>query len=121
MALYENLPVYRVAYDLLRKTYRLCIGMQRTYRFTLGEQVQSQMTELMLNIYRANSVRDKPAHIRKARENAVAVRLLLRVAHDEKQIAMKRFIEVNDDIESISKQLTAWEKSMSIGQPPQEE
>jgi hypothetical protein len=121
MALYENLPVYKVAYDLLREIYRISIDMQRTYRFTLGERVQKEMTELMLNIYRANSVREKTAHIRAARENVVVVRLLLRVAHEEKQIILRRFVEVNDKIESISKQLTAWEKSTINNSLPQAE
>jgi four helix bundle protein len=112
MALYENLPVYKVAYDLLMQTYRLCTNMERSYRYTLGERIQKEMTELMLNIYRANSDRDKRAHLQAAKENITVVRLLCRVAHDSKQIQMKHFIHVNEQIESISKQLTAWGKSV---------
>ncbi|MDR2005368.1 MAG: four helix bundle protein [Prevotella sp.] len=111
MALYENLPVYKVAYDLLLQIYRLCMDMERSYRFTLGERIQKEMTELMLNIYRANSNRDKKAYLQSAKENITVVRLLFRVAHDSKQIQMKHFIAVNEQIESISKQLTAWGKS----------
>jgi four helix bundle protein len=113
MALFENLPVYQVSYDLLRDIYRLCINMERTYRFTLGERIQKEMTDLLLNIYRANSTRDKSVFLSAARENAIVVRLLLRVAHDEKQISRKSFIMVNDKIESASKQLTAWGKSVN--------
>ena len=111
MALYENLPIYKVSYELLMQVYRLCSNMERTYRYTLGERVQKELTELMLNIYRANSTREKVEHIRKARENVVVVRLLFRVAHDSKQIGLKMFVVISEQIESISKQLTAWEKS----------
>ncbi|GHT14871.1 hypothetical protein FACS189426_21840 [Bacteroidia bacterium] len=111
MALYENLPVYKVAYDLLVQTYRLCMNMERSYRFTLGERIQNEMTELLLHIYRANSNRDKKAYLQSAKENITVVRLLFRVAHDSDQVHLKHFIVVNEHIESISKQLTAWEKS----------
>jgi hypothetical protein len=111
MALYENLPVYKVAYDLLMHVYKLCMSMERSYRYTLGERIQKEMTELMLNIYRANCVREKKAYLQAAKENITVVRLLFRVAHDSKQVQMKHFIHVNEQIESISKQLTAWEKS----------
>lgn len=112
MALYENLPVYKVSYDLLMQVYRLSSNMERTYRYTLGERIQTEMTELMLNIYRANSVYNKTVHIQTARENITVVRLLFRVAHDSNQIGIKPFISVNEQIESISKQLAAWGKSV---------
>jgi hypothetical protein len=111
MALYENLPVYKVSYDLLMQVYKLSSGMERTYRYTLGERIQKEMTELLLNIYRANCVRSKAGHIQAGRENITVVRLLFRVAHDSKQVGIKAFIAVNEQIESISKQLAAWEKS----------
>ncbi|NDW18742.1 four helix bundle protein [Dysgonomonas sp. 216] len=111
MALYENLPVYKVAYDLLLQVYRLCTNMERSYRYSLGERIQKEMTELILNIYRANSSREKKTYIQAAKENITVVRLLFRVAHDSKQLQVKHFVSVNEQIESISKQLTAWGKS----------
>ncbi|GHT77607.1 hypothetical protein AGMMS50262_19060 [Bacteroidia bacterium] len=57
-------------------------------------------------------MREKLPHIKTARENVVVIRLLFRAAHDSKQIGMKQFVSVSEQIESISKQLTAWEKSM---------
>jgi hypothetical protein len=111
MALYETLPVYKDGYELMRFVYRACVHMERAYRFSLGERLQKEMTELLLNVYRANSVHEKVAHLRTARENILVVQLLFRVAHDENQVTMKRFIAASEKIESISKQLTAWEKS----------
>ena len=111
MALYENLPVYKAAYDLLLRVYKLCSHMHRTHRYTLGERVQEEMTELMLNIYRANSAREKKAIIQTARENTAAVKLLFRVLHDLDQLSLKQFISVSEQIEAVSKQLAAWGKS----------
>jgi len=113
MALYDNLPVYKVCYDMLRIIYRVCSTMERSYRFTLGEQLQNGMIEILRKIYRANSNYDKAKHIEAAREDLAVVRLLLRVAHDENQITLKKYIEISDMTESASKQLTAWFKSLN--------
>jgi disulfide oxidoreductase YuzD len=85
--------------------------MERTYRFTLGERLQKEMTDIFLNVYRANNVTDKTTHIEHARENVEIVRLLFRLAYDEKQFSTKQYVETNEKIESISKQLAAWKKS----------
>ncbi len=113
MAYYENLPVYKTAYGLLMQIYRLTGNMGRAYRYTLGERIQNEITELMLNVYRANSVYDKTVHLKKARENIIVVRLLFRIAHESRQVGLKTFVSVSEEIESVSKQLTAWEKSMT--------
>jgi hypothetical protein len=112
--LYSNLPVFKAAYELLRFVYRESGNMSRAYRFTLGENMQKAMSELMLNVYRANCNYDKQPHIVRARENAEMVRLMTRVAFDEHQITLKHSIFANDKIESISKQLTAWGRNFSI-------
>jgi len=110
MAQYEELPVYKVAYDLLNQILMLCVNMQRTHRYTLGERIINGMIDLLLNIYRANCINDKFGPIRAARENVMTVRLLFRTAFDLKQFGNKQFIALSEQIESISKQLTAWEK-----------
>jgi hypothetical protein len=109
--LYSNLPVFKSAYELLRFVYKESGNMSRAYRFTLGENMQKAMSELLLNVYRANCNYDKHPHIVRARENTEMVRLMLRVAFDEHQITLKHSIFANEKIESISKQLTAWGKN----------
>ena len=114
MALYDNLPVFKVSYDLLRSIYRICSRMERCFRFTLGERLQCDMIELITNIYRANTHTDKAPYLAKAREHLEVVRLLFRVAHDENQIVLKQYVIVCDMAESVSKQLTAWNKSLRL-------
>ena len=96
---------------MLRFVYRESGNMTRTYRFTLGENLQKAMSELLLNVYRANCDFNKTKHIALARENTEMVRLMLRVAFDEKQMNVKQYIFANERIESVSKQLTAWGKA----------
>jgi hypothetical protein len=42
------------------------------------------------------------------------VRLLLRLLQDLKQVKLETFVELNDKLESISKQLAAWAGSQKI-------
>jgi hypothetical protein len=41
----------------------------RDFKFTLGTQLRNECTDLILNIYRANSTRDKVPHIEQISEN----------------------------------------------------
>jgi len=110
MALSENLPVYKVSYDLLLLIYRFSVNMERTYRFTLGERLQDKTSDMLQYISIANSVYDKTKYIQQARMFLMDIRLATRIAHDLRQITSKQYLEVSDKIENISKQLTAWGK-----------
>jgi len=92
--------------------------MERCFRFTLGERLQNDTIEILKSIYRANSRYDKAQDIEAAREYLAVVRVLLRVAHEEKQIPLKKYIEICDMTESVSKQLTAWSKSARTPNAP---
>lgn len=111
MANYNNLPVYKVCYDLILQVFASSRHMQRDYRFTLGETIKEELISMITNIYRANSRHQKKELISKARENLEVVRLLMRLSHELKQIPLNTFVAANEKMESISKQLTAWEKS----------
>ncbi len=63
------------------------------------------------NIYRANSSQSKRPLLQAARENLEVVRLYLRLIKDLKQISLGKFVTLNEKIESVSKQLSAWQKS----------
>ncbi|MDR1698535.1 MAG: four helix bundle protein [Prevotellaceae bacterium] len=113
MALFEELPIFRVAYELLRTAYRLSSKMSRAYRFTLGESLQSDCKELLLCIYQANSSFDKSHSLSEARKRAIAAQLLLRIAHEEGEIDSKNYLRTSDILQNASKQLTAWHKSVT--------
>lgn len=108
MALYDQLPVYKVSYDLLLQLYQISAKMDRDYKFTLGEKIKNESTELIINIYTANTHEVKTEMLEKARENVEVIRLLLRIYKDLKQISVKDFIAVSQKLESCSKQINAW-------------
>lgn len=113
MALYNHLPVYKTSYDLLVDLFRFVKDFKRDYKYTLGESIKKEMIDMMMCVYRANSTSSKCPHIQQAREHVEVIRLLLRICNDLRQISLERFVALNQRIESVSKQLTAWQKSSS--------
>ncbi len=112
MAIYDNLPVFKAAYDLLIETYELCDKLAREYRYTLAERLKNDITEVMICIYRANATPDKSDNIAAARELVVSVKLYIRLLHDLRQLSVRRYALLSEKCESISKQLVSWNKSV---------
>ena len=111
MANYDNLPVYKAAYDLLIYVFKVGHNMERDYRYTLGEAVKKDISEVLILIYRANSATEKSEFITEAREGIVVVKLHLRLLCDLKQISVKAYAHASLLAESVSKQLAAWQKA----------
>ena len=113
MATYNHLPVYKTSYDLLVEIFQFTKNFNREYKYTIGESIKKETIEMIINIYRANSNYAKKPLIQAARENAEVIRLLFRLLKDLKQINLEKFVEINAKLESVSKQLSAWQKSQS--------
>ncbi|MDD2744938.1 MAG: four helix bundle protein [Candidatus Gracilibacteria bacterium] len=112
MVLATELNVYKTTYDLTLATFHVIKGFSREYKYTLGETIKRELLELAVLIYRANVSRHHRGDILTvSRERMEALRLLFRLAHDLKTIPLTHFVTLSESIESISKQLTAWEKS----------
>ena len=110
MALYFDLPVYKKTYDLLLDLFNLSSNLTKAYKYTLGERIQLEAIETILNIYKANAGIEKLQFISKSREHIEIIRLIVRILHDTKQISLKRMVVINEIIEEISKQLVGWQK-----------
>jgi len=113
MAVYNHLPVYKASYDLLVEIFQFTKNFNREYKYTIGDSIKKETTEMIINIYLANSSYAKKPLIQSARENAEVIRLLFRLLKDLKQISLEKFVEINEKLESVSKQLFAWQKSQS--------
>ncbi|NDV66416.1 four helix bundle protein [Bacteroides sp. 224] len=110
MAPYSNLPVYKAIYDLLLLVFKDSFNLQREYRYTIGEKLKSELTELVMLVYRANATKEKNIFIQEARERVELVKLNFRILHDLKQISLKQYVRYAEMAEGISKQLAAWQK-----------
>ncbi len=116
MALYNQLPVYKSSYDLLVHIFKYAKHFTKEYKYTIGESLKNETVDMITNIYRANSKNEKVALIQNARENVEVIRLYLRLIKDLQQINVRTFVALNEMIEGVSKQLTAWKKSCVIRQ-----
>lgn len=119
MAKYDELPVYKASYDLLICIFRFTKEFTREYKYTVGESLKKETIELITLIYRANSRRDKQETLQSARERVEVIRLFVRLMKDLRQVSLEKFVQVNKQIENVSKQLTGWHKSTgrSAGAP----
>lgn len=112
MAIYSELPVYKASYDLLVIIFDFSRQFTREYKYTIGEKLKSETVDMITNIYRANSREEKKDLLQRARENVEVVRLYMRLLRDLNQVSIRKFVEVNERIENVSKQLAGWQKSV---------
>lgn len=112
MALFSELPVFKLGYDLLLAIYERTKLFTREHKYTLGEKLKNETLELLINIYKANKSKQatRLQYIDTARQNIEVVRLLLRVAKDLKIIGIKGHVALNVQVEELSKQLSSWQK-----------
>lgn len=109
MALFTELPVYKLGYDLLIAIYDRTKLFQREHKYSLGERLKNETLELLINIYMANKSKkeERLCCIDKARQHLEIVRLLLRVAKDIRVIGIKGSVVLNVQVEELSKQLVS--------------
>jgi hypothetical protein len=114
LALFSDLPVYKATYDLLLAIFRFTKDFSKDYKYTVGESIKKETTELLTLIYRANVKRDKNEVLQEARERIEVIRLFIRLMKDMQQISIKQFVQINESVENVSKQLSGWQKSIKI-------
>lgn len=54
MATHTQLPIYKVAYDLLDVVTSLVKNMQRDFKRSIGEKISAECIEITVLIFRAN-------------------------------------------------------------------
>ena len=113
MALFSDLPVYKATYDLLLGIFRFTKDFSKDYKYTVGESIKKETLELLTLIYRANVKRDKNEVLQEARERIEVIRLFIRLMKDMQQISIKQFVQINESVENVSKQLSGWQKSIT--------
>ena len=113
MAHYQNLPVFKDAYDLLQSVYTVSRTFQRDFRYTIGEDLKKVLMTMMLCLFRANRSREKLCEVASCREHDEQVKIYLRILHDLKQLSLKQYVLLSERAEAISKQLAAWDKYLT--------
>lgn len=112
MALYTSLPVYKATYDLLLGIFNFTQDFSKAYKYTVGDSLKKETIALLTLVYRANTKRDKEEVLQEARERIEVIRLFIRLMKDMHQISLKKFVQINLQVEQVSKQLFNWQKAM---------
>lgn len=110
MAVYTHLPVYEKTLRLLLDVVPCTMRMQRDYRYTMGEQLKRCIMDILILVFKANKTERKGEYISVAREKLVEVQIMMRVLNELRQISDKQFVMFAEMTESVSKQLSSWER-----------
>ena len=111
MTLAQNLPVYRITYDMLVLSFKIVKNFSREYKYTVGEEIKREMFRVVLEIVRANRAFEKRKnHIQSALEHLEAAQLAFRVLRDLGQIKISDFVVIAEQTEMAHRQLAGWMK-----------
>ncbi len=112
MAIYTNLPIYKSAYSLLLAVNRIMPNLPRDCRYSVGVEVRNKIMEIIILVYRANRSWQKSGIIENMREILVEIQVYLRLMCDMKYVSENCYMMLAEQTVSMSKQLSAWEKSV---------
>jgi hypothetical protein len=108
MALHIDLPIYKLAYDLLSLATDLTRNMPRDFKASMGAQIRHECIGLIVLIGRANIAADKVPHLDAMLEALQVVELLMRLAHDKRFISPKQWAASVAITERIGAQAGGW-------------
>ena len=110
MALHIELPIYKLAYDLLSLATDLTRNMPRDFKASLGQQIRVECVQLIVCIGRANRARDKTAVLDELLEHLQVVELLMRLSQDKRYISPKQWAASVQITERIGQQASGWRR-----------
>ncbi|MFJ3048556.1 four helix bundle protein [Herbaspirillum chlorophenolicum] len=111
MAIHTQLPIYKVAYDLLVVVTSAVKNMPRDLKRNIGEKIGSEVTEITVLIFRANAAQDKELYLVKLLERLQVAELLLRLSMDMRLISKQAYAAAVEKTTSIGKQANGWRRA----------
>lgn len=111
MAAANNLPIYKVAYDLFGVVTDAVRNMPRDVKQLVGSRVATEAMDIVMLIFRANAATNKVPHLSELLERLEVINLLLRLARDKRLISTKAYAAAITLTEQVGKQAGGWRKS----------
>lgn len=109
MAQYKHLPIYKATYELLEKVTRKTKDFPRDFKYSLGDKIRNECIELVIFIYKANSMRDQRAdNLQQILERVQVIELMLRLAKDLRLFNVESFSEIVFLTDSVARQAQGW-------------
>ena len=111
MSQYKHLPIYKATYELLEAVTRKTKDFPRDFKYSLGDKIRNECIELVVFIYKANSMREqREDHLRQIVERVQVIELMLRLAKDLRLLSVDAFSEIVLLTDSIARQAQGWLK-----------
>lgn len=111
MALHTNLPIYKVAYQLLTMAAFLCANMPRNFKQLIGARILDECLKITTDVYRANVASDKVLHLDSLIQRLLEINVLFRLSMDSRLIAVDQYANVIELTASIGKQAGGWRRN----------
>jgi hypothetical protein len=116
VAQYSHLPIYNVAFDLLKELYQRVPKFAKQYKYFLGGRIIGYNVDIVSLIIQANSERDAQRRKYFLDELINIIELLtihLRMASELKQLGtQKAYLYLSEKAVVLSKQAEGWKKYM---------
>ena len=111
MALHSELPIYKVAYDLLALIIAVSRQMPRDVKLQLGGVLRDECISITVQIFRANVAQDKAPHLVDLLEHLQVAELLIRLSRDLQFIGTKQYAAAVALTSQLGKQANGWRKA----------
>ena len=111
MATHTQLPIYKVAYDLLDVVTDFVRNMPRDVKASIGGKISAECIEIMVLVFRANVAQDKTARLLELIERLQVAELLIRLAKDKRLISTADYAKATELTTSIGKQANGWRRA----------
>ena len=110
MAIHTELPIYKMAYELLILATNLTKNMPRDFKATIGGTIRKECVDIMTLIFRANCAMDKTPYLDKLIERVQVAELMFRVSKDTRLISVKQYATAISVTSQVAKQANGWRR-----------
>ena len=109
----ENLPVFKLVYDLMLRLCHETAKLSKDFRYTLGEDLKRLLMRVEVCVYHANlgcEPHTKVGYIDEALDRMLEAKLTVRILHDSRQLSIKKYALLCEQMVKVEKHLNDWKK-----------
>lgn len=110
MAAPDQLPIYKVAYDLFKFIVEIARNIPRDLKQIVGTRLANEAMEIVTLIFRANEATNKVPHLNELIERLGVINLQLRLSCDMRLISKTQYATAIEITNRIGAQAGGWRK-----------
>jgi four helix bundle protein len=108
-----DIPIFQKLYDFYQLLYQYIKLFPKQDRYSLGVKLEHTALEILEYIFFASNLRDKEKveALQKADVQLDLLKVFIRLAKDVKALDIKKYLELEKQLQEIGKMLGGWLKS----------